>query len=159
VLPEWNSRYASAGHLGIPLVSMDFVDAIPMIARLLKELGATLAWADALDTTVVTTSLGSVAGLFYVEDARAAFDQQGRRIITAEDFVREHAVRTVFGFGGAYSAQGTFVATVVFTHEVIPRREVERFMRLASAFKAATLRFARDRSFFAPPVAPARRAR
>jgi hypothetical protein len=148
VSPEWNSRYASAGHLGIPLVSMEFVESIPMISRLLKELGARLEWAAGLDTTVVAAALGSVAGLFYVEDAREAVDPQGRRIITADDFVSAYGVRTVFGFGGAYATPGTWLATVVFTRETIARREVERFLRLASAFKSATMRLVRAGAIF-----------
>jgi hypothetical protein len=151
VRAEWNRREDSAGHRGIPLVSMEFVESIPMISRLLKELGASLEWADGLDTTVVTASLGSVAGLFYVEDAREALDGQGRRIITAEEFVREHGVRTVFGFGGAYATAGTWLAAVVFTRETIARREVERFLRLASAFKSATMRLVRGGAIFSSP--------
>ena len=30
-VPRWNSRHLSEGHVGIPLASADFVDAIPMI--------------------------------------------------------------------------------------------------------------------------------
>ena len=122
--PRWNSRHTSRGHLGIPLVSMEFVEAIPMIARLLKELGATLEGREDMDTTIVTSSLGRVAGAFYVEDAETDVDQQGRRVIAARDFVREHGVRTVFGFGGAYPVAKTFLAVVVFTRETIERRQV-----------------------------------
>jgi hypothetical protein len=36
---EWNDRRRSRGHAAIPLVSPAFVDAIPMISQLLKQLG------------------------------------------------------------------------------------------------------------------------
>ena len=41
--PEWDNRRSSQGHVGIPLASADFIDAIPMMSRLLKELGLDLA--------------------------------------------------------------------------------------------------------------------
>jgi hypothetical protein len=36
---DWCDRRKSEGHVGIPLISADFVGAIPMISRLLKEFG------------------------------------------------------------------------------------------------------------------------
>jgi hypothetical protein len=87
---DWNSRFDSQGHVGIPLASADFVDSIPMIARLLKELGPSIELAQDLDTAIVTQSIGSVVGLFYVDDARTAVDQNGRKIIAAHDFVLEN---------------------------------------------------------------------
>ena len=36
---DWRDRRKSKGHVGIPLISASFVDAIPMISRLMKELG------------------------------------------------------------------------------------------------------------------------
>ena len=152
--PRWNSRHHSRGHAGIPLVSLEFVEEIPMIARLLKELAARFEWAGDLDTTIVTASLGNVAGVFYVEDAATELDERGRRVIAAQDFVRGHGVRTVFGFGGAYPVARTFVAVVVFTDEVIERRQAERFMRLANSFKAATLRPALEGRMFGAGAVP-----
>jgi hypothetical protein len=146
--PEWNSRFDSRGHAGIPLASAEFVDSIPMIARLLKELGAAVEWAEDLDTAIVRQSIGKVAGLFYVEDARTAVDQRGRKIIAAQDFVVENDVRTVFGFGGTFAVARTFLAVVVFTSEWVPRRQTERLMSLANAFKAATIRHVRDGRIF-----------
>jgi hypothetical protein len=87
---NWNSRFDSQGHVGIPLASADFVDSIPMIARLLKELGPSIELAQDLDTAIVTQSIGSV-GLFYMDDARTAEDQNGRKIIADQDFVLEDA--------------------------------------------------------------------
>jgi hypothetical protein len=147
--PGWNDRRRSEGHVGIPLASAEFVDAAPMIASLLKQLGAVLREADDVDTGIVVHSLGSAAGLFYVDDASVAVDGKGRRIIVAQDFVRENAVVTVFGFGGAYAVVRNFMAAVVFTSERVPRPRAERFMRLANAFKAATMRAAARGRVFA----------
>jgi hypothetical protein len=110
----------------------------------------TLHWASDLDTAIVTQGFGSVAGVFYVEDARQERDAAGRLVIPAADFVNEYGVRTVFGFGGAYS-RGTFMATVLFTNERVPRVQAERFMRLASSFKAATLRLVMSGRIFVDP--------
>jgi hypothetical protein len=140
VVPRWNSRHLSEGHVGIPLASAEFVEAIPMIASLVKQLGLEIEEAEDVDTAIVTQSLGKVAGVFYVDDARTAVDSRGRRIIAARDFVDEHDVRTVFGFGGAYALTGTFVVAVLFTGEDVARAQAERFMRLASQLKASTMR-------------------
>ena len=43
---DWNDRRRSKGHVGIPLISSAFVGAIPMISRLLKELGVPIDWID-----------------------------------------------------------------------------------------------------------------
>jgi hypothetical protein len=153
---RWNDRYGSRGHLGIPLASEEFVESIPMIARLLKELGARLEWAADLDTAIVTAALGPVAGAFYVEDAAAGVDQYGRKIISAQDFVAEYGVRTVFGFGGAYPVGRAFLATVVFTREAVERQQADRFMRLTNTFRGATLRAARENRLFEADVAPSR---
>ena len=76
-------------------------------------------------------------------------DSKGRRIIAARDFVQEHGVKTVFGFGGAYGLTGTFVVTVLFTRETIARSQAERFMRLTSQLKASTMRPVGRRRLFA----------
>jgi hypothetical protein len=95
--PEWCDRTTSVGHRGIPLLSAAFVEAIPMVARLLKELGVDLAWLDATPEVNARRLLGGFNGLFFVDDAESARDQHGRRIIPAQDFVEEQGVKTVFG--------------------------------------------------------------
>jgi hypothetical protein len=153
---RWNDRYSSRGHLGIPLASTETLESIPMIARLLKELGATLEWAADLDTAIVTAALGPVAGAFYVEDAATGVDAQGRTIIGAQDFVAEYGVRTVFGFGGAYPVGRAFLAVVVFARETVGRPHADRFMRLTNTFRAGTLRAAREGRLFEADVTPPR---
>ena len=148
-VPRWNSRHLSEGHVGIPLASAEFVDAIPMIASLVKQLGVGIESADDVETAIVTNTLGQAAGVFYVDDATTAVDSKGRRIIAALDFVREHGVKTVFGFGGAYALTGTFVVTVLFTRETIARSQAERFLRLTSQLKASTMRPVARRRLFA----------
>ena len=71
---NWNDRRNSQGHVGIPLVSSDFVGAIPMISRLLNELGVPLDWVNTHDAEIVVKTLGRSAGVFFVENAAEAKD-------------------------------------------------------------------------------------
>ena len=134
----WNKRSESQGHIGIPLFSADFIEAIPMISRLLKELGLPLDYTASDDTKIVAKSIGKMAGLFYVSDAGTALDEKGRAIIPAHDFVRAHPVKSVFGFGGGYIVGGTFIVALVFSRESIDKSQAERFMRLVNVIKSET---------------------
>jgi hypothetical protein len=150
VLAEWNSRHSSRGHVGIPLFSPAFVDEIPMIARLLKELGVSVEGLGAARSSIITRTLGSLNGIFYVADARTAEDEQGRRIIAAQDFVERHGVATVFGFGGAFLRERSFAAMVVFARETVPRETAEQLSPLASALKTATMQLVDEGRLFRP---------
>ena len=131
---EWRDRRNSKGHVGIPLISASFVDAIPMISRLLSELGLPVDWADHHDIEVVKR-IGT--GFFFVGNAAEAVDHEGRKIIAAQDFVAAHQIRSVFGTGGAYR-NGQLVVAVVFCRDLIDRDIAERFLPLADLFKGRT---------------------
>ncbi len=133
---DWNDRRKSKGHVGIPLISSAFVDAIPMISRLLKELGVPLDWVDTQDAEVIK-KMDRAAGLFFVENAAEASDHQGRKIIPAQDFVSGYNVKSVFGVGGGY-AGGQMLVIVLFCRNLIPRAAAERFVALRDAFKGNT---------------------
>lgn len=143
----WCDRRRSEGHKAIPLLSGAFVDAIPMLARLLRELGIDLSWLDEAPEVVTRRLLGGFNGLFYVHDATSARDAQGRRIIPAADFVSKHGVKTVFGTGGFYP-DGTLVVCIVFTRETLARSTVERLASLISMVKGETFGVVRTRKFF-----------
>lgn len=143
----WCDRRRSEGHKGIPLLSGAFVDAIPMLARLLRELGIDLAWLDEAPEVATRRLLGGFNGVFYVQDATTARDAQGRRIIPATEFVSQHGVKTVFGTGGFYP-DGTLVVCIVFTREALPRATVERLASLISMVKGETFGAVRQRRFF-----------
>ena len=118
-------------------MSSSFVAAIPMISRLLRELGVPLEWVDCHDAQMVVETIGSAAGLFFVEDAAEATDQQGRKIIAGQDFVSKFHVKSVFGMGGAYSG-GEIMVIVVFCRDDIARATAERFLGLTELFKSQT---------------------
>lgn len=134
-LPEWNDRRRSAGHKGIPMVSASFIDAIPMMSRLMASLGGDLDWIDDSEGDAVISRLGTVAGTFYVGDATSDVDGRGRLIISASDFVARHGVRTVFGVGGAF-ASGQILVLLFFCSESIDFEVVERFRAPFLALKS-----------------------
>ena len=146
--PEWNDRLLSRGHLGIPLASAEFVDAIPMIARLLSEFGLAIVGMEGGGSRIVRSTVGNLSGMFYVSDAGTETDDQGRLIISAQDFVAEHGVRTVFGFGGAYMLERSYAAIILFAREAIDAERARDLAPLSSALKAATMRLVDQGRFF-----------
>ena len=148
LLPDWNDRSLSRGHVGIPLSSSEFVDAIPMIARLLAEFGLEIVGLDDGGARIVRGKVGNLSGMFYVADARTETDDQGRLIISAQDFVSGHGVRTVFGFGGAYMLERSYVAVILFAREFLEADRARELAPLSSALKAATLRIVDQGRFF-----------
>jgi hypothetical protein len=146
-LEDWNDLRKSRGHLGIPLISSDFVASIPMVSRLLRELGVPLDWIDTHDASVIQKTLGESSSLFFVDDASEATDDRGRKIIVAQDFVSEHAIQSVFGIGGAYS-DGEILVMVVFNHDRFSRECAEQFLPLATLFRSNTERLVAQRRIF-----------
>ena len=134
---EWNDRRRSKSHVGIPLISSTFVDDIPMISRLLKDLGVPLDWVDSQEPEIIQKVIGQSEGLFFVADAEFAKDAQGRRIIVAQDFVSDYRVKSVFGIGGAYPGD-EIIVIVAFCRDAFPEPVAEHFLPLASLFKGQT---------------------
>ena len=138
-LSAWNDRRASRGHLAIPLVSSAFVEEIPMVSRMLKELGFPIEWLTGASKSFTTDMFGRLGGFFFVEDAVTAIDHQGRKIIPAQDFVAKHGVKTVFGTAGMYVRSRMFVTLIVFSREPLERSAMKhRFMPLGNLFTNAT---------------------
>jgi hypothetical protein len=138
---EWRDRFQSRGHIGIPLLSASFVESIPMVSRLMNDMGISTDWFDETEQDVLVKSLGRAAGVFYVRDARTWLDHQNRKIVSAQDFVEEYGVKTVFGLGGSY-LNGSFVTIIVFTRETIEQARAEAFISMVNTFKVATMRHA-----------------
>jgi hypothetical protein len=136
--PAWNRSLLSQGHLGIPLVSVEFIEAIPMVSRLLKELGVPLDWLTGTGPQVETRNMGKLVGLFYVPDAETGVDQLGRKVISAQDFVAAHRVKTVFGFGSGYMSGRSILAGIIFSRETLEKRLVQRFSSLALMVTSGT---------------------
>ncbi|KPA16249.1 histidine kinase [Candidatus Magnetomorum sp. HK-1] len=146
--PEWDNRHQSKGHIGIPLVSSEFIDRVPMMSRLLKQLGAGIDWIDSNDTELVKKTVGNFSGIFYVRDARSEVDNLGRKIIAAQDFVESEDVKTVFGFGGCYLHTSLFFTTIIFVREYLEEEQVKKFMMQTNLFKTATLSLSSENKIF-----------
>jgi hypothetical protein len=137
--PEWNDRRKSKGHVGIPMISSGFINRIPMVSRLLKELGAGIDWIDTNDTELVAKTFENISGVFHVSDAGTEVDSLGRKIIAAQDFVEAEGIKTVFGVGGCYLGTSLFFTTIIFLRESLEKIKARRFMLQANKFKTGTL--------------------
>jgi hypothetical protein len=134
---DWCDRRNSKGHVGIPLISSAFIGAIPMISRMLGELGVPMDFLDSHDTGIIIENIGSAAGLFFVENAAEATDNEGRKIIAVQDFVAKYGVKSVFGIGGAYDG-GQLLVVVLFCRDAFSRTTAEHFLTLANLFQSQT---------------------
>lgn len=142
--PQWNDAKSSQGHVGIPLASADFIDAIPMMSRLLKQMGLGLDWIDRRDTELVAKSIGTTAGVFFVRDAAEETDVQGRKIIAAQDFVKKYGVKTVFGLGGGFVGSPTFMTSIIFCNEQLDKERAESFMPQVNRMKVSTMALVKE---------------
>ncbi|MCK5100354.1 MAG: hypothetical protein KAR45_19755 [Desulfobacteraceae bacterium] len=148
---HWNQRQNSQGHVGIPLVSSKFIDKIPMMSRLLKELGVGIDWIDNKDTEIVIRSTGSMGGVFYVGDARITTDSRNRLIISEQDFVEDYDIKSVFGIGGGYLGAPIFFTTIIFLRDYILREQANKFMLQSNKFKTATINLIEQGKIFVNP--------
>lgn len=135
--PAWADRTRSAGHRAIPLVDAKFVEGAPMIAELLSALKVDLSAFGRDAGNLLRPMAGGLNQRFFVPDAPETTDARGRKIIGAQDFVHAHGVRSVFGMGGTY-VDGTVVAAILFTTELLTTSVVDRYPSLIGTFKLAT---------------------
>lgn len=133
---KWNDRRTADGLIGIPLLSEAFIDGIPLVARLLRDISPDLSWVDASDSRIHVVR-SEWSGLVHVEDAATTVDSKGRKLIVAQDIVEKYGVKSVFTVGGAYPS-GHLFALIFFTNEDVPKTTAERFLPLTTAFKAST---------------------
>lgn len=130
-LPAWNDRKQSASHGAIPLDRADILaDRAPMIAGLLTDLGVDIdAFVDlaARDARLIQHQ---DYGIFHVQEAA------GSALIPAQDFVREHGVRSVVGCGGGLPSAEVFVL-VLFSKVELDVDAAALFRTVAFGIKAA----------------------
>lgn len=149
VKPDWNDRLRSHGHLAIPLLSRALVEGIPMIAQLLADVGVDLSWLDGAGEIDSRRMLGSSNQCFYVAQASSSRDSRGRLIIPSQTFVAELGIETVFGMAGSY-LDGTMLAAISFSTEVVQRAAIDRFPTLIANFKMATTKLALEGRIYPP---------
>ncbi|HSF18155.1 MAG TPA: hypothetical protein VLK65_21655 [Vicinamibacteria bacterium] len=136
---SWNERRLSKRHLAIPLVRTSFIKTIPMVSRLMSEMGTGVAWVEKQHNNIVVKTMGKMASVLHVDDAREATTADGFKVVPDQDFVSANGVHTVVGLAGAY-LNGTVVAVIVFTDERAPAERVNKFMPLINAYKVATMK-------------------
>ena len=146
---RWNDRYASTGHLAIPLLSKELVEGAPMLARLLADLKfdlADLAEPRAIDSKRM---MGGTNQRFFVPSAKNSVDERGRFIIPSREFVDRYRLETVFGMGGAYF-DGTLITAILFTTEQLDSLTVDRYPSIISNFRMATTTAVRAQRIYRP---------
>jgi hypothetical protein len=137
---EWNGRAKSRGHVGIPLISQEFISAIPMMARLIGSLGRDLSWMDTKDAGQLVKALSRLSGRFYVPDASQTTDSRGRKVISDQKFVSDNKITTVFGVASSSAmSTGALLALLVFTNETVPEAQVDLFQSVLSRLRSATV--------------------
>lgn len=134
--PDWNARANSAGHKAIPLPSEDFVAKIPMIARLVNQLGLEVSAVLRPDPAILVDLEEKTYNVFHVTEA------VGSPYIPAQnDFVIPYGVRSVVGFGGVLPS-GELYVVILFAKVPVRRETADRFRGLALNVKAAVAPFA-----------------
>ncbi len=136
VQPEWNDRANSQGHVGIPLISTEFIDGIPMMARLLGDLGIDIEGINEEKAGITANVIEEEQGLFHVDDAHTKTDKKGRLIIAAQDFVKSNNIITVFGLGGNIR-ENIYFTFIVFNNQSLPEEETKLTLLLTSAIADA----------------------
>jgi len=144
----WFDRKNSKGHIGIPLASGDFIDSIPMMSRLLNQMGLNLNWINKGDSGLVKYSAGKITGMFYVKDAKSEVDVYGRKVITAQDFVDKYGVKTVMGFGAGYYGVTTFYTAIIFLNEELSELKARLISAGMGFFKIMTMDHIKAGNFF-----------
>lgn len=141
--PEWNSRHASAGHRTIPLPSTGAVERLPMIARLISQLGVNVK--DLVSGAAGPTSAGRDANVFHVPEALNS------PFIPAQDeFVKPHGVRSALGLGGQLTS-GDLFAVILFSRTQVPAATARLFGYLTGDVKIAMSGHPSD-ALFDPPL-------
>jgi hypothetical protein len=146
--PDWNDVAKSKRHTGIPLMSADFVAEIPMVARLLTDLGIASDLGVDEGLTYSDDPMSHVRA-FYVGDALTDVDGRGRKVIVNQEFVERYGIKTVFGGGGAYPRfPQNVLALIFFTKEHVERDVATAFEPFIASVQAITEKFlANDRVF------------
>ena len=139
-LPEWNDRRQSRGHRAIPLPSPEAIRRLPMVLQLVRQLGLDPGRLIGADDGLMVDAEQRTFNVFYVPEA------DGSPHIPAQDFVAEHAVASVIGFGGLLPAHELF-SVILFSRVAIPADIADLFKPLSLSAKMPILRFAGGRVF------------
>jgi hypothetical protein len=141
----WNQPETSVNHRVIPLVDSAAVQGMPMVVRLLEQMGL-----NAGDIVRPKTKLLMAAsqyrnfGVFHVETALGS-----EHIPDQQTFIEEYGIRSVVGMGGLLPS-GEIFAVLLFARVVISPEVAALFRTLALSVKLAFLPFAPNEVFSSP---------
>jgi hypothetical protein len=137
----WNSPRRSARHRAIPLPSVEAVSELPMVAQLVSQLGFDVATLVGGTGTMLLDREERTFNVFHVPTAADSPH------IPAQEFVQQHNVKSVLGFGGLLP-DGQMYAVILFSRLPISRDTANMFKPLALAAKLALLPFVSTASIF-----------
>lgn len=133
----WNDVLLSTGHLAIPLRNREAVTELPMVARLVQQLGVDLGPIFDNDGTLVFQDAQRTCNVFHVAEAH------GSPYVPAQaSFVEKYGIQSVIGFGGVLPT-GDFFAIIMFTKVHISPAVADLFKTLALAARVAMLSLGR----------------
>jgi diguanylate cyclase (GGDEF)-like protein len=134
--PEWNDRQRSTRHQAIPLVSVESIERTPMLAQLILQMGLDLSSLLRPNPAFILDAEGRVFNVFFVPQA------EGSPFVPDQDFVKEHGIRSVIGFGGLL-ASGDFFAFLLFCRVPVEREVADMFRTIALSTRLVLLPFSR----------------
>jgi hypothetical protein len=140
---EWNDPHQSVSHLAIPILSASFIQTIPLVSRILADSGIGVPWLKKQSSLITVKTVGGMAELIYVEDARTTTTGDGYKVIPSQDFVEAYGIRTVLAMGGRY-LNGTTLALLLFTTEHVAEEQAARFTTILNTVKASTMKVVMD---------------
>ncbi|MDG2222684.1 MAG: response regulator [Rubripirellula sp.] len=131
IKPEWNNPNQSRDHRVIPLPNVEAVNQLPMIQRMMQELGIEVG--KLLDSNDEPLTRESPSSVFYISEA------EGRDYLPAQDeFVIPNEIRSVVGFGELMPT-GDMFAVLCFSRVPISHRTAVLFSHLSISVKLALL--------------------
>ncbi|MBI2434928.1 MAG: hypothetical protein HYV26_18900, partial [Candidatus Hydrogenedentes bacterium] len=134
--PAWNARQTSVGHQAIPLLSVEAVERLPMIARLFQQLGLEISLILGPSPALMVDLEQRTFNVFHVPEAL------GSPYIPAQDsFIVPYQVRSALGFGGVLP-NGELFSLILFTRVPVARETADMFKTAALSVKMAVLPFA-----------------
>jgi len=143
--PGWCARQTSAGHQAIPLPSRQFVESIPMIARLIQQLGMKIEDVIDPDPKFLLDSDQHAYNVFFVPDVL-----DSPHVPAQDDFVVPYHIKSAIGFGGMLPTGNLFVV-ILFTRVPVNEHTAQLFRTLSLNVKLSLLPWA-GRTVFRPSV-------
>ena len=133
--PDWNSRQKSKGHKAIPLPSAEFVERLPMIANLIKQLKLEISKVLKPGPSFILDMNEADYGVFYIPNAA-----KNEMIPDQEDFVKPQGIKSVLGFGGVLPS-GNLFTVILFSKVEISQQTANFFKTLALAVEFSVTSF------------------